>query len=213
MVHGTRRLIGLITLFLAVFLAHAGAAACDVRVNEFCAGPGRDWDANGTFSARDDEWIELVNTGLVPVDLSIYMISDADSTIRWGGTGLMNPGEHRVVFGSDAVTWQHDNGRTVAGFSLANAGDGVKLWQVQGADTVLVEGYTYRAHEAATDRAVGRNPDGTGETWSLFDGLNPYTGTLDPRGTACNPTPHSPNQCDTTPADNSTWGRIKATYR
>jgi hypothetical protein len=71
-------------LLIAVCLVHAGAAACDVRVNEFCAGPA----ATGTRMARSPRVttrIELV-TGLMPVDLSIYMISDADSTIRWAGT-------------------------------------------------------------------------------------------------------------------------------
>ena len=28
------------------------------------------------------------------------------------------------------------------------------LWQVVGAETLLVDGYTYKSHEAAADRAV-----------------------------------------------------------
>ncbi len=193
-------------------LFDATAAACDVRLNEICAGPGTDWNGDGLFSARDDEWIEIVNTGTLPVDLTTILITDADTTWRWNGTGLLNPGEHRVLYGGDAVTWQRDSGHTIAGFSLANAGDTARLWQIQGADTVQVDAYAYRAHEAATDRAIGRAPDMSGP-WVLFDALNPYTGTLDPRGTGCSPTPRNPNLCDETPAAPSTWGRVKAAYR
>ena len=93
-------------LLLALGLARAGSAACDVRLNEICPAPAHDWDGSGVFSARDDEWIELVNTALVPEDLSQYYVTDSDSSIRWAGTGVLNPGEHRVVFGGDAVNWQ-----------------------------------------------------------------------------------------------------------
>ena len=195
-----------------LFLAHAGAAVCDVRLNEIMPAPSRDWDGNAVFSARDDEWVELVNTAAVTVDLGQYFITDADSTMRWAGTGTIAPGEHRVIFGSDAVTWQHDHGRTIAGLSLANAGDTVRLWQGVGGDTLLIESYTYDAHQAGADRSIGRMPDGTGSAWQLFDGLDPYTGSLDPKGNGCNPTPKLDNVCNQTPATPSTWGRIKAAY-
>jgi len=206
------RSVAVALLVTPLFLAHPGAAACDVRLNEICPAPAQDWDGSGVFSARDDEWVELVNTSAAPVDLSLYYMTDADSTIRWAGTGTLLAGEHRVVFGSDAVTWQHDHGRTIAGLSLANAGDTVRLWQAQGADTSLMESYTYDAHQAGADRTIGRLPDGTGE-WQLFDGLDPYTGSLDPKGNGCNPTPKLANACGKTPAESWTWGRMKATYR
>ena len=194
-------------------LARAGSAACDVRLNEICPAPARDWDGSGLFSARDDEWIELVNTSLVPEDLSHYYVTDSDSSIRWAGTGLLNPGEHRIIYGTDAVNWQRDHGRTIAGLSLANAGDTVRLWHVVGSDTMLVESYGYKPHEAGPDRSIGRLPDTTGETWSLFDGFSPYTGSLEPSGNGCNPSPGAINVCDQTPALPATWGRIKSQYR
>lgn len=198
------------TTFLV--LAHVGAAACEVRINEFLAAPGRDWDGSGLYSARDDEWIELVNFGIGSVDLSEFVITDADSTWRWRGSGFLAAGEHRTIFGSDAVAWQNATGATVAGFSLANAGDTVRLWRVSGTDTMLVESYGYKPHEAGTDRSLGRIPDMTGP-FQLFDGLNPYTGSLDPPGNGCNPTPRAVNGCNTTPVEAATWGRLKATYR
>jgi hypothetical protein len=201
---------GALTLF--VLLVSAGAAACEVRINEFLAAPARDWDGSGLYSARDDEWVELVNFGIAPIDLSMIVITDADSTWRWRGSGSLNAGEHRAIFGSDAVAWQNANGKTVAGFSLANAGDTVRLWMVTATDTTLLESYTYKAHEAGTDRSVGRLPNMTG-AFSLFDGLNPYTGTLSPQGNGCEPTPRNLNGCSGTPAEPSTWGRLKNTYR
>jgi hypothetical protein len=199
-------------LALFILLVHAGAAACEVRINEFMAAPGRDWDGNALFSARDDEWVELVNTGAGLVALSEFVLTDFDSTWRWQGSGTLGPGEHRAVFGSDAVAWQNANGASIAGFSLANAGDTVRLWHVTATETTLVESYTYKAHEAGTDRALGRLPDMTGE-WQLFDALNPYTGALTPQGNGCSPTPRNPNACSSTPVAPSSWGRVKATYR
>jgi hypothetical protein len=201
-----------VVLTAPLFLAHAGAAVCDVRLNEIMPAPGKDWDGNALFSARDDEWVELVNTSALTLDLSQYFITDADSTIRWAGAGTIAPNEHRVVYGSDAVLWQHDHGRAIAGLSLANAGDTVRLWQAAGADTLLIESYTFDAHQAGTDRAIGRMPDGAGTEWQLFDGLDPYTGSLEPKGNGCNPTPKLTNACDLSPATPSTWGRLKAQY-
>ena len=200
-------------LLFALGLARAGSAACDVRLNEICPAPAKDWDNSGLFSARDDEWIEIVNTSFVPEDLAQYYVTDSDSSIRWGGAGLLNPGEHRIIYGGDAVNWQRDHGRTIAGLSLANAGDAVRLWHAVGADTMLVESYAYTAHEAGPDRSIGRLPDTSGATWALFDALSPYTGTLDPKGTGCFPSPGAINVCDQTPALPFTWGRIKSQYR
>jgi hypothetical protein len=200
-------------LVFALSLARAGSAACDVRLNEICPAPAHDWDGSGLFSARDDEWVELVNTSGFPADLSLYYLTDSDSTVRWAGTGVLNPGEHRLVYGGDAVNWQRDHGRTIAGLSLANAGDAVRLWMASGSDTMLVESYTYKPHEAGSDRSIGRFPDTTGDAWQLFDGLTPYTGSLEPGGNGCNPTPQAINACDKTPAIPHTWGRIKAQYR
>ena len=204
-------------LFLQVMglvwcLTDAPAASCDVRLNEFCAGPAHDWNLNGAYSARDDEWIELVNDGPTPVDLSQFVITDADSTWRWAGSDAIQPGEHRLIYGSDAVAWQQATGASVAGFSLANAGDTIRLFRIDSGFPVQVESYTYKAHEAVSDRAVGRSPDASG-AWTLFDGMSPYSGTLDPGGTGCNPTPRATNVCVQTPADASSWGRVKAVYR
>jgi hypothetical protein len=196
---------------VAIRPADARAGTLGLRVNEFMAGPARDWDGNATFSSRDDEWIEVRNDGSGPLDLAGYFITDGDSIPRLALSGMLGAGERRVFFGGESWEWERANGHPAFGFSLANGGDAVLLWQVQGVDTVLVESRAYRAHEAAADRSVGRaNDDGP---WALFDGLNPYTGSTPPPGTACVPTPAALNACSPTPVRTPSWGRLKAIYR
>jgi hypothetical protein len=196
---------------LAALVLDAPACPCDVLLNEILAGPGRDWNGDGVVSSRDDEWVEVVNTGGGAVDLSGYLLSDADSTFRYVFSGVLGAGERRVVFGLQAVEWQRSSGRAIGGLSLNNAGDTVRLFLAMGADTILVDAYGYKSHEAVTDRASGRRPDGG--VWALFDGLNVYTGSLEPPSSLCLPSPGAVNQCAPTEARPSTWGRIKGSYR
>ncbi len=116
------------------------------------------------------------------------------------------------MFGGDAYNWEHDNGQSAFGLSLGNSGDTVMLWEIGASDTTLIDSYTYASHEAAADRAIGRLPD-AGGAWTLFDGMNPYSGSTDPQGNGCNPTPGAANTCDSTPVENASWGRLKTLYR
>src|SRR5690349_8359140 len=72
--------------------AAAAEPATDLELNEILAGPARDWDGDGVFDARADEWVEVANRTAAPIDLSAYRMSDADSTIRYGFTGILAPG-------------------------------------------------------------------------------------------------------------------------
>jgi len=187
------------------------AAAPDVRLSEILAAPARDWDGNGTFSSRDDEWVEIVNGGAVTADLSSYFLTDGDSIPRFAFAGTLAPGQVFLVTGTLSVEWERATAHPVFGLSLANTGDQVLLWQVTGSDTTLVDGYTYKAHESAADRASGRSSDGS--EWKLHDQLNPYTGSALPTGTGCPPTPGAPNSCGVTPTRVETWGRVKSLWR
>jgi hypothetical protein len=187
------------------------AAAGGVRLNEILAGPARDWDGSGAFSTRDDEWIEIANAGASAVDLAGFFVTDGDSLPRYAFTGVLAPLEVRLVTGKMSYDWEKANAQPAFGLSLGNSGDGVILWHVSGADTVEVDRYTYKSHEAAADRSVGRAVD-TG-AWQLFDGLDPYTGTLTPAGNGCAPTPGAVNNCTASPAHSVTWGALKAAYR
>ena len=205
------RHLAVLPLLLTVAAARPAVAAPDVRISEFMAGPARDWDGNGTFSSRDDEWIEIVNGGSAVADLTPYFLTDGDSIPRFGFTGTLAPGAVLLVTGAESVTWERATAHPVFGLSLGNTGDKVLLWKVTGSDTTLVDGYTYKTQEAASDRAVGRTADGT--DWKLEDALNLYTGTTPPLGTGCPPTPGAVNDCGITPVAHETWGRLKALYR
>ena len=191
--------------------ASAPTPGSGLRINEFLAGPARDWDGSGVFSSRDDEWVEVLNAGSVSLDLTGYVLTDGDKIPRYAFSGTLAAGEHLVVYGKTSYDWERANGFPAFGLSLANTSDAVMLWQVTGIDTALVDSVSYLSHEAAADRTVGRLGD-TGE-WSLFDGLNPYIGTTPPSGTGCNPTPAAPNLCGVTPSRAVSWGRVKTIYR
>lgn len=201
----------LVGLLAGALLVQPPAASCEIVLNEILAAPAQDWDGNGAISSRDDEWIELFNAGTVPLDLGDLLLSDADSTVRIRLTGTLGAHGHLVVYGLHATQWQTANGRGVTGLSLNNAGDTARLWRIVGADTVQIDVYTYKSHESASERASGRLPDGG--AWSLFDLLNPYTGSAEPTGNGCVPTPGTANQCGSTPVESATWGRVKAVYR
>ncbi|HET9328186.1 MAG TPA: lamin tail domain-containing protein [Candidatus Eisenbacteria bacterium] len=197
-------------LILLVGLVPATARA-ELRLNEFLAGPARDWDGSGGLSTRDDEWVEVWNDGAALLELSGYFITDGDTLPRFGFSGTLGPQGRVLVFGSQAVDWERANGFPVFGLSLGNTGDRVMLWHAAAGDTTLVDQYVYLAHEAAADRAVGRGTDGG--AWTLFDALNPYAGSVPPLGSGCAPSPGAPNQCGPTPALRTSWGSLKALYR
>lgn len=206
---------GRIVVLLAAGLAMGGAAHAAVgdnlRLSEFLAGPARDWNGDGVFDSRDDEWVEVANAGPSLVDLSAYRLADADSTIRYAFTGLLAPGQVLLVTGRQAVDWQRAQGRSVTGLSLNNAGDTVRLLLIEGPDTLQVDAKTYNSIEGGSDRSVGRLVPAL-EGWTLFDALNRYTGSGEPRGSGCPPSPGAANQC-TTDVRQTTWGVIKNLYR
>ena len=204
-----RTLIPFLLLLLASLLPGRPARA-EVLLNEILADPARDWNGDGEVHFRDDEWVEIVNTGSLPVDLAGYRVAGADTTWRFEFAGTLNPGEVRVVFGLESYQWEQDHGFPQYGLRLANGGGSLGLWRLTDSDTTQVDGYTYADHEAEDDRSSGRLPDGTG-TWAVFDSLNPYEGETPPLGTGCAPSPGAAVSC-ATPATPDTWGRMKIRY-
>ena len=203
----------LLSVLTLHFPASATPACADgvLKLNEILAGPSRDWDGSGAFSSRDDEWVEVINSGTATLTLDGFLITDADSIPRYALSGALEPGAVLLVTGKMSYDWEKLNAQPAFGLSLGNSGDSAILWKVTGADTVVVDSYAYRSFEAAADRAVGR-AIGTNE-WQLFDSLNPYTGTLTPAGNQCVPSPGAVNVCGTTPSRPTSWGGLKVRYR
>jgi hypothetical protein len=202
----------LLALIATTGMAAASPVCGQIRVNEILGDPGVDWAGDGTVSSRDDEWVEIVNAGPDPVVLDDYRLSDGGTRLlRFGFSGTLAPGAVQVVFGAASVAWESNNGVSAVGLSLNNAGDTVRLWKIAGADTVLVDSYTYAAFENLDDRSVGRLPDG-GAEWRLWDRHTPYSGTTPPLGTGCEPTPGTQNQCPT-PVQQTPWSQVKRLYQ
>lgn len=180
------------------------------QLSEILASPSRDWNGDGIYNARQDEWVEVRNATGGAIDLAAYRIADADSTIRYELSGLLAPDAVLLVMGNMAEDQQRAAGRTVTGLSLNNSGDTVLLFRVGAGDTVAVDSYKYGTIEGGSDRSVGRlGPDGA---WALFDALNKYTGSWQPASTGCPPTPGAANGCPT-PVGATTWGKIKMRFR
>jgi Lamin Tail Domain len=190
----------------------APQAPADLRLSEILASPARDWDGDGAFVARQDEWVELRNEGSVAISLGSYYLSDNDSTIRIVPVGVLQPGAVVVVTGRMAEDWQRFAGRTVTGLSLNNSGDTVRLFHMGPTDTVEVDTKAYNGIEGGTDRSTGTIGEGSSSSWVLFDGLNRYTGSGQPPGTGCQPTPGLTNDC-TLDVQSTTWGKIKMRFR
>ncbi|MCI0346361.1 MAG: lamin tail domain-containing protein, partial [Chloroflexi bacterium] len=139
-------------------------------IHEIHADPanGAPGDANGdgTRDAEDDEFVELVNTGYAPLDISGWTISDGLSVRHTFAAGTIVPGrEAVVVFGGGSPTGAFGNAAanglvftaSTGGLSLNNTGDTVT---VADAFAQVVQQVTYGS--AANDnQSLTRDPDFT----------------------------------------------------
>ncbi len=196
-------------------MLYGGAADAAVLIAEICADPASDWDGDGAVDSRDDEWIEILNTGPEAVDLTAYYVRDAlgdGPHLRL--SGVLAPGASAAFLGSDAAAWQAESGEGSAGLSLNNAGDLVQLFlgHPLEADAVMVDVVAYDDHVADDDRSTALMlPEGD---WVLCDALNPYGGALEPVGTGCPPTPGAANVCEgLVPNERVDWGHLKSAWR
>ncbi len=214
MMQASRNYSRLLGGMLGVWIATSASAACaQVRINEIMAAPSTDWNGDGAYSSRDDEWLEIYNTSSTLMVLDSLIVKDGTHNVRYKFSGTLAGHAVRVVYGSQAYTWEKDHGQPADGFSFNNTGDTVELLQVNGSDTTAVDVRVYGKNEGGSERSTGRLPDG-GDTYVIFDALNVYTGTSEPLGTGCMPSPGAENSslCGT-PVEPSTWGSIKALYR
>lgn len=155
---------------LLVFLSLLGPAvfvkpaAAFVVINEFLADPaaGLAGDANGdgVRSASHDEFVEILNYGSQPVDLTGWSLSDA-AAIRHvfpSATELL-PYQYLAVFGGGAphlngVFWQL---ASTGALSLNNTNETIFL---RDADAFLVDQIHYGS-EGNNDQSLVRYPEGT----------------------------------------------------
>jgi Lamin Tail Domain/IPT/TIG domain len=141
-------------------------------INEYMASPplGIAGDANGdgTRSATQDEFVELVNSDTAPLNIGGFTISDATAvrfTIPAGK--IIPPGEAAVIFGGGTPTGAFGNAAANglvfavggSGLSLNDGGDTIT---VKDTTTMTVATLTYTGVEGGAGQALTRSPDITG---------------------------------------------------
>ncbi len=194
-----------------VLCGSVGSSQAQILINEVLAAPASDWNGDGEVDFKNDEWVEILNAGSAPVDLAGLFLKDSTGdAYHYGFSGILGPGELRLVLGSDAVAWQAANDAGSTGLSLNNGGDILELWRDIDSPRVLtvVDMVPIPPHAAGSDRAMGRVPES--QEWALFDALNEYSGDLIPQGSGCPPSPGAPNLCEALPVDEASFSRWKS---
>ena len=126
-----------------------------LAINEFLPAPGSDWDGDADADSKKDEWAEVVNSGSSPLDLSGYLLlNSTDRRPVYGFSGSLGPGEFVTVYGSEASTWESENGHSSIGLSLNNTGDMLWLVSVSTGDTVVVDSVSYLSGSVGYDVSV-----------------------------------------------------------
>ena len=124
-----------------------------LAINEFVPRPGHDWNNDGTIDVGD-EYIEILNHGVVNVTLSGYRLDD-EANIGSNPFSLpsitLKPGERVVFYGSET------------GLLLSDGGDGVRLLKPNGQ---LMDAYNYFTVDHP-DQSFCRLPDNGGaDDWN-----------------------------------------------
>ena len=148
------------------FLVQDVLLAGDLSINEFLPEPGPD-DANrdGTVHSAGDEFVELVNTRGVPVDLTGWTLSDATSVRHTFPNPTSVPsGGSIVVFGSGNPTYfapRHASGHAQVAatgtLGLNNSAESIVLRDPAG---TTIAHATYVTGDVAAGRSRTCDPDG-----------------------------------------------------
>ena len=175
-----------------LFFSQVFGAEKDVVINEVLADPpaGDRGDANGDGmwperSNYEDEFIEILNTGSEPVDISEWQLTDNSKTSKPFSFPLgtvIGPGEYIVLFGGGDITKIKskfagkvfvDDGK-IGSRGLNNTSDEVFLIKTEG-DTIAKAEW---GSEGGKDQSLVRYPEGTGR-WVLHS-ADPGRGLFSP---------------------------------
>ncbi|MFP4473858.1 MAG: lamin tail domain-containing protein [Candidatus Omnitrophota bacterium] len=154
-----KMLMGLLCAGVIMMTTRAEAL---VIISEFLADPAPglagDANADGTVSSREDEFVELFNTGSSAVDLGGWEIADGYKTRHIFAEGDLLPAEsYLVVFGGGVPALPDGVTAITAssgGLGLNNSGDVIRLWERGG---VLADEVNY-GREGGQDESLIRDP-------------------------------------------------------
>lgn len=126
---------------------------------------------------RFEDWIELYNATLDPVDLSGYTMTDDPSTPQEYEipAGTIIPGNGYLFLWADNQIAQQTSNQLHTTFSLSASGDEIYLFSPAGA---LVDRADFRGRRQTNDISMGRFPDGAAPPFVYMN----------------NPTPLAPNR-------------------
>lgn len=153
---------GLLVLGAGVWGPRSAEAV--ILINEVLADPSAifgDANTDGVISTTQDEFVELVNTGLDPVSLAQWTLSDAIQIRHvFSPTASIPALSFFVVFGGGTPTGFANVATASSGtLGLNNTGDTITLWDAQ---LLAVDTFTYGA-EGGMDVSLTRFPDATGQ--------------------------------------------------
>jgi len=170
-----------------------------IGINEYLADPpdGLAGDANGdgTRDSADDEFVEVVNRAMVPIDISGYKIRDLDAVRFTFPVGTMIPaGEAAVVFGGGTPTGEFGNAKVnglvfttgSGGLSLNNGGDTLSLLD---ASSQTIESITFTSAEGNANQSLNRNPEIFGTVFAPHTSIPGAGGRLFSPGARVDGTP------------------------
>jgi beta propeller repeat protein len=175
--------LGTFDIYASRLVGFDAAAAGEVAINEILYDPptGADVNGDGTANASQDEFVELVNTTAVALDISGYTLSDAVGVRHTFATGTVIPAAGAiVVFGGGAPAG------VFGGVRVAPASTSMLGLNNTGGDTVtlatatgtVIDSHAYTA--AGSDQSLVREPEYTGAFVS-------HTAAADSGGAAYSP--------------------------
>ena len=145
----------------------------ELTINEILADPDAgtgDANCDGVVDTSDDEFVEIVNTGSVPVDLTDVTLHDAVSQKHTFGPSVLAPGDVVVVFGGGTPTFDGSQPggwcqplppnatvetATTGSLALTNTGDTVTLYGPLGGE---LTSYSYGG-EGGQNESLNRVPE------------------------------------------------------
>lgn len=171
-----------------VFPVDVGLPQVSLMINEIHADPasGLTGDANGdgVRSSSEDEFVEIVNTGISPADLSGFKLFDEVKLRHVFAAGTTLPaGKGLVVFGGGTPTGTFGNSTvetaSTGSLGITNGGDLVELQNHVGE---IIDTYTYGS-EGGSNQSINRSPDLDEGAMSLHASIPASNGTFYSPGT------------------------------
>ena len=161
-----------------------------IGINEYLADPpdGVSGDANGdgTRDSAQDEFVEIANRTVMPIDVSGFTLRDADALRFTFPPGSIIPaGEAAVIFGGGSPQGDFGNARVngllfTSALSFNNGGDTIQL---RDPSAVTVESITFGSIEGGANQAINRNPDLSGIGFAPHSSIPESAGRLFSPGT------------------------------